>query len=205
MFRPYLKIFAICGLTCITLTLVAQRLGASQSPIPPIAAFMTGCEDQPQPCWFGVRPGTTTQAEMLDLMAFAGNPGTGRFLVGDGFNFSFNLPPPWPYCHAVFSVVGGIVIRAELSLCRQPAIRVGDLAALWSDLTSVMSLPPYELVYGTATMNVEGWPTLYSRVRYIILLAPDSQLYRYPWYGYVSQDRYCQLVPRFPRCRTQRR
>ncbi|MEO8612113.1 MAG: hypothetical protein ABI690_29720 [Chloroflexota bacterium] len=205
MFRPYLKILALCGLACVVLTFAAQVLGATQSPISPIQAFKTGCENQPQPCWFGVRPGVTSQDEMLNRMAFTGPPSEGRFLIGDGLLFSYDLPAPWPFCYAVFSVENGIVTRAELSLCREPVIQVGDLAALWSNLRNVVSNPPYELVYGTATMNVEGWPTPYSRVLYITLLSPDSQVYRYPWYGFITQEHYCKLTPHLPRCRNQRK
>jgi hypothetical protein len=204
MFQPYLKMLVICGLACIVLTFAAQVWGTGQQPIQPIEAFKTHCEDKPQPCLFGVIPGTTTQSELLEHMNFAGTPRIGSFLVGDGINISYTLLPPWPYCYAVFSLVENVVIRVELSLCRQPAIHVGDLANIWSDLTQVMSLPPYELVYGTASINADGWPKLYSRVSYIILLSPDNDIYRYPWYGFISQDRYCQLVPRFPRCRTLR-
>ncbi|MBZ0288457.1 MAG: hypothetical protein K8I30_12645 [Anaerolineae bacterium] len=204
MFQPYLKVVAVCGFICILLTFAAQVFGASQMPIPPVHAFLTGCEDKPQPCWFGVRPGITRQAELLSLMAFAGQPRFGSLEIGTGINVAFTLSPPSPYCHADFSVVEDIVLRAELSLCRQPGIQVGDLAILWSEQSNVMSLPPYELVYGSTSVNVEGWPTPYSRVLYIIMLAPDSKIYRYPWRGFVSQDRYCQLVPRFPRCRNWR-
>jgi hypothetical protein len=203
VFQSYLKILALCGLACVVLTFAAQVLGATQAPISPVQAFMTGCENQPQPCWFGVRPGVTTQDEMLKLLAFIGPPSVGPLLNGLGLNFSYDLPPPWPYCYAVFNVVDGIVTRAELSLCREPIIQVGDLGALWSNLRNVMSNPPSELVYGTATMNVDGWPTPYSRVRYITLLSPDSPLYRYPWYGFTSQSHYCKLESHLPRCRNQ--
>jgi hypothetical protein len=203
VFQPYLKILALCCLACVVFTFAARVLGATQAPISPIQAFTTGCENQPQPCWFGVRMGVTTQDELLKRMAFAGPPNEGRELVGEGLLFSYDLAPPWPYCNAVFTVKDEIVTRAELSVCREPIIQVGDLAALWSNLSNVMSNPPYELVYGTATMNVDGWPTPYSRVRFIILLSPESQVYRYPWYGFISEDHYCKLTPYLPRCRNQ--
>jgi hypothetical protein len=90
----------------------------------------------------------------------------------------------------------------EIRLCRQPDVRAGDMAVFLDSAEKRVSLPPNEQVYGGVAINVDGWPTPYSRVAYIGLLSPDIYFQPYPWLGFIPQDRYCQLVPDYPRCGT---
>jgi hypothetical protein len=196
---------ALLWVVIVCLNLTVRAVGNTQPPLPVLQPFLDGCEGKPQPCWYGVMPGTTTEQETYELMAFAGTPRLANLLSGEGYSIIFRFPEPSFYCNAIFFVRDVIVYRAEFSLCRDRDIRVGDLAALLDGQQIVVSMPPNELIYDGVSMNIEEWPNLYRHVTYLTLLAPTSDYPRYPWHGYISRWRYCQLVPYFPRCRVLRR
>ncbi len=52
----------------LTVTSLAARiLGSTQPPNPALRGFTEGCEDQPQPCWYGVVPGVTVDWEIMEI------------------------------------------------------------------------------------------------------------------------------------------
>jgi hypothetical protein len=181
------------------LIVAAHALGGSQPSLPGVQGFVDGCAGRPRPCWFGVTPGITTEEQILQLLSFTGGPPT-RSRLSQGYALVFTLPQPWPYCHAIFYVLNGMILRGELSLCRGPDIRVGDLAVL-EEGSVIISLPPEELVYGGIAMNVDGWPEIYSHVSYVTLFSPTSHFQPYPFHGFITKTRYCLLVPYYPPCR----
>jgi hypothetical protein len=198
---------ALLWVVIACLNLGVRAMGNTQLPIAVLQPFLHGCEDKPQPCWYGVMPGTTTEQETYQLMSLvsAVEPRLANLLSGEGYSIVFRFPEPSPYCTAVFFVRDTIVYRAEFSLCRERDIYVGDLAAILQGQQVIVSMPPNELIYDGVSMNIEEWPNLYRHVTYLTLLAPTSEYPRYPWHGYVARWRYCQLVPYFPRCRVLRR
>jgi hypothetical protein len=198
--RQYFKLLLPIAFACLGLTLSARAWGGTQPLNPALVAFVEGCEEKPQPCWFGVVPGATTEAEIVELLAFAGEPEMLKSIFSRDFTLVYTLTQPWPYCRASFDLVRGVVIRGQIKPCGQPDIRVGDLAVLLANEEKILSLPPNEMVYGRVATNVEGWPSPYSRISYIDLLSPETPFQRFPWHGFVLQRRYCQLVPTFPRC-----
>ncbi|MBZ0288458.1 MAG: hypothetical protein K8I30_12650, partial [Anaerolineae bacterium] len=183
-----LSMILISGLLAVS----ARGLGVTRAPNPALQAFQTGCEDQPQPCWFGIVPGKTTEAEINQLLAFAGEPELSRSIFSRDFTLIFTLPQPWPYCRAAFFFVDNVAIRGEIALCREPDIRVGDLAALQHHQDWIISLPPDELIYDHLATNVEGWPAPFRRINFISLLPADARFQHYPWHGFISQRAYCQ-------------
>jgi len=192
----------VSGLTVIflALSLAARVLGGTQPPNPVLRDFLRGCEGKAQPCWYGIIPGVTTVEEVGTLLAFAGEPELSRSIFSQDFALIFTPPSPSPSCRAIFDFVDGVAVRGEITLCRQPDIRTGDLALLLENELKLLSLPPNELVYGKVGVNVEGWPVPYSRVNYIGLLPPNARFQHFPWFGFISQRRYCNLVPSYPRC-----
>ncbi|MEO8612103.1 MAG: hypothetical protein ABI690_29670 [Chloroflexota bacterium] len=63
MIRSYLKLIPTFALIFLALTLAARALGTTQPPNPALRGFTEGCEDKPQPCWYGIMPGITTVRE----------------------------------------------------------------------------------------------------------------------------------------------
>lgn len=198
--RLYLKWIPLFAVTFLALTVAARIVGAAQPANPALDGFVEGCEGKPQPCWFGVIPGETTARQAYEIMLFAGEPEYSGSIFSRDYNMVFKLPPPWPYCRARFEVVNSIVIRGGITVCRQPDIRVGDVTILLESEQKIVSLPPREWVYGSVGINVDGWPMPYSRVDHIDLRPADAPLHPFPWYGFLSQSRYCHLIPDYPLC-----
>lgn len=192
---------ALMGLVLFaTLVISAHSLGARQPINPTLTGFTQGCEGKPQPCWFGVVPGLTTEEEVYQLLEFMGKPTFQRNL-SEGVALVFALSKPLPYCNAVFSVRDGVVFRGEFSLCREPNVQIGDLASILLNNAVSVSMPPEDIFYGPVAVHVKGWPSPHSRIGYITLFSSHDELPLYPWFGFMSQNRYCQLVPSYPLCR----
>lgn len=198
--RLYLKWIPLFAITFLALTIAARLVGTARPLNPALAGFIEGCDGKPQPCWYGIVPGVTTDAEIYPILAFAGEPEFSRSIFSRDFTLIFTLPPPWPYCRATFEIVRDIAVRGEITVCRQPDIRLGDLTVLLEREQKMVSLPPREWVYGSVGINVDGWPTPYSRVSYIDLRPLDARFQQFPWRGFVSQSRYCRLIPDYPLC-----
>jgi hypothetical protein len=198
--RLYFRWIPLFAIVFLALMVAARMVGAGQPLNPALSGFVEGCEDKPQPCWYGIVPGQTTDAEIYRLLAFAGEPEFSRSIFSRDFTLIFTLPPSWPYCRATFEFVRDIAVRGEITVCRQPDIRVGDLTVLLESEEKTVSLPPHELVYGTVGINVDGWPMPYSRVNYIDLRPLNARFQPFPWRGFVSQNRYCHLIPNYPLC-----
>lgn len=67
MTRFYLKLIIPITVVCLTFMLVARTIGTTQPPNPALRGFVEGCEDKPQPCWYGIVPGVTTVEEGQSL------------------------------------------------------------------------------------------------------------------------------------------
>src|SRR5262245_33041521 len=64
----YLKLVPLFILIFLVLSLTARVLGTTQPPNPALRGFTEGCEDKPQPCWYGIVPGVTTAEEAIELL-----------------------------------------------------------------------------------------------------------------------------------------
>lgn len=45
----------------------ARLLGSTQPPNPALRGFIEGCEDKPQPCWYGIVPEITTRLDAANI------------------------------------------------------------------------------------------------------------------------------------------
>ncbi|MEO8612104.1 MAG: hypothetical protein ABI690_29675 [Chloroflexota bacterium] len=68
MIRSYLKLIPTFAIVFLALSLAARALGATQPPNPALRGFTKGCEDKPQPCWYGIVPGITTWDDNLSVI-----------------------------------------------------------------------------------------------------------------------------------------
>src|SRR5689334_13677459 len=60
MVRFYGVISAMSIGMFVALVLLMNTLGGTQPIHPALRGFIEGCEDIPQPCWYGIVPGVTT-------------------------------------------------------------------------------------------------------------------------------------------------
>jgi hypothetical protein len=70
--RLYLKLILPIALIFLVLTLTASALGTTQPPNPALRGFTEGCEDKPQPCWYGIVLGETTLDAVHETLARVG-------------------------------------------------------------------------------------------------------------------------------------
>ncbi len=195
LFRLIPAFVAVFGV----LTLTARAVGALQPPHPALAGFTEGCLNQP--CWYGIVPGTTTAAEAIDRMAFAGEPDVNRSIHSqDSYTLVFSLSSTRPSCRASLEFTRDVLVQARILLCGPPDVHLGDLAVFLEREEKIVSLPPNDLVYGRLSLHVVEWAGPYSRISSVRLLAPDARFQHFPWRGFVSRSHYCQLEPSYPLC-----
>jgi hypothetical protein len=60
-----LKIIIYLVAILLTVSLAAKAIGSLQPPNPALRGFVEGCEDKPQPCWYGIVPGQTVTAQVV--------------------------------------------------------------------------------------------------------------------------------------------
>ncbi|HEX2905512.1 MAG TPA: hypothetical protein VHO69_01530 [Phototrophicaceae bacterium] len=76
MTRSLLKLASLLLMVFAVLNVTARAIGTLQPPNPVLAGFTEGCEDKPQPCWYGITsfPAElrTTEAEALHILAALG-------------------------------------------------------------------------------------------------------------------------------------
>ena len=201
MTRFLLKLIPALVVVFVVLNVAARTLGMLQQSHPALAGFTVGCESQPQPCWHGIVPGVTTAEEAIKRMAFAGEPDVNRSILSrDSYTLVFVLTNTGSSCRANLEFIRDVLVQARIILCSLPEVRLGDLAVFLEREEKTVSLPPNDLVYGRISMKVVEWSGPYRRVSSVILLAPDARFQHFPWRGYVSQNRYCQLEPSYPLC-----
>jgi hypothetical protein len=69
LLRLYLKFILPLALIFLVLSLAARALGATEPPNPALRGFTKGCEDKPQPCWYGIMPGITKIEDIPTILA----------------------------------------------------------------------------------------------------------------------------------------
>ena len=60
MSKNQLKISVVFITLFLAANIAAKAIGSLQSPNPALKGFTEGCENKPQPCWYGIVPGVTT-------------------------------------------------------------------------------------------------------------------------------------------------
>jgi hypothetical protein len=69
MIRLYLKLVLRVATIFLALSVTARALGETQPPNPALVGFTIGCEDKPQPCWYGIVPGVTKIVDVPAMLA----------------------------------------------------------------------------------------------------------------------------------------
>ena len=63
----YFKLTLPIAVIFLALSLTARALAMTQPPNPALRGFVEGCENKPQPCWYGIVPGVTTAEEATNI------------------------------------------------------------------------------------------------------------------------------------------
>jgi hypothetical protein len=69
MIRFYIKLIPLSAMIFLGLSVIARALGTTQPPNPALRGFVEGCENKPQPCWYGIVPGVTRRQDVITQLA----------------------------------------------------------------------------------------------------------------------------------------
>lgn len=200
----YAKAAALWVVMSLVLVIAARVLGSTQPPNPALRGFTEGCDDIPQPCWYGIVPDVTTdytaerrlQAEGMELIYRA--------------EFYVMYRDPLNDCSVTLNlqITGGTFLVENVSIYKCTSVRLGDLMVLWGD---------YERQLSGITLNegsvqemtiLDGgaldWHTNPFETPTVFTVAPlqkSPKSSRFGWHGFVLKWRYCRLEPQYPDCR----
>jgi hypothetical protein len=82
---PQLKVSLTLVVILLTFNIAAMVIGSLQPPNPALRGFIEGCEDKPQPCWYGVVPGVTTAKNATEILSGIDNTFCDAHLISDTY------------------------------------------------------------------------------------------------------------------------
>jgi hypothetical protein len=65
MLTTQLKVAVVLITLFLAISMVAKAIGSLQPINPALRGFIEGCEDKPQPCWYGIVPTVTTLEDAI--------------------------------------------------------------------------------------------------------------------------------------------
>jgi hypothetical protein len=197
--RFYIKLILPIAFACLIFTLIARAIGTTQPPNPALRGFVEGCEDKPQPCWYGIVPGITTIGEAKIILTTNDYWERPKELVYYGGSQYVNISEA-PSCVNLVRYEGEEVLSGITLRCL--GIRLGDVISYWGI--------PRDFGYGEVrTIDGFGYPGYAARLHRsdyqphlwmyeIYLYIPSENLNEQPfigdkWHGFAPIWRYCQL------------
>jgi hypothetical protein len=209
--RFYLKYIPLCITIFLLLAMAARALGGTQPPNDAFKGFVEGCEDKPQPCWYGVVPGTSRE-KLREVFQRFDCHATSNYLDARRRNVVAVSCADGQWIPKIvyaldYSISKDNPTVAFLAITLRTG-NVGDLAAIVGGPThlevsdSHLWLSFADGVYrriGSANKKLE-WFGLDSEVALIFLYAPGQrdETDFSPWHGFAPGWRYCQLDGALP-------
>lgn len=212
MFQYHLRV-VLFGVLALSLVIVTMRmLGRGRSPQAVMAGLDTACDDQPQPCWYGVTLGKTTVDEVRAIFgafgdSFYDNTAKGQLEI-------FKTIQGGCFTQFIYGRGGSTVINAIiLSNCTR--VRLGDLLARYGEPETlgttitcdakhpVIQPNGYFIEYPAngivAVINrpagLTPWLSLQGNVRQLYLTKPRQPEGRKTWEGLLSFWRFVRRHP----------
>ncbi len=182
----------------LILTTVMQLLGGLEPPHPALEGFISGCDDKPQPCWYGIVVGVTTWEEAQPILQAAGYAASPT-----------NDAPRPDLCDLDTGVASGetrTITIMQFVPC--PGLRLGDVVQMFGPPDKLTTLHDYNyplLVYEHAfdiSVAVPQTNSLYAPIFSVEMWAdgPDMIGDLANWRGYLRHERYCQYEPEILYC-----
>jgi hypothetical protein len=200
--RLVVRLSVLIAMSLGLFNLAAVAVGHEQSINPVMAGFSEGCQHIPQPCWYGMIPGTTTLSEASSQMTALG------YRIGMGSSdrsLSYRSERRLPGCVEIFFDSKDTRVNAIILACA--VISMGDI-------TAVMGEPLYrdwygeqdeDGIYGRVKVRLaRGWSTsFFDKSQYVSLMRTMTvRESTVPWRGFLPRWKYCQLEPSYKGCRT---
>lgn len=194
MTRFYLRLIIPIAAVCLTIMLTARAIGTNQPPNPALRGFVEGCEDKPQPCWYGIVPGVTN-GELANSI-----------LINFGFirmsENSFHYDDDTARCSLFFTFIEGTDIIESVQMVFCGEMNFGEIMATYGVPNSVIPylvqkesaiyFNPVELAIHVKTTSLSA----FSDVLFVVLSAKARDYvrdYAVPWTGFKMFKYYCQL------------
>lgn len=172
--------------------------------------FIEGCEDKPQPCWYGIIPGETTLEDARNILEKLG------YTLEDNLplnGLEFPIPPDelcktdmyyFPYGDKAGKI-------SALLFYKCPNISYFDMLAVLGRPDAVVQVSPgVSLWYFQGNLEIRDW-NLTKGTDTVGLFSlfdhnpsVDTVHWEALWYGFVPRWRYCQFEPEFAYCSYQR-
>jgi hypothetical protein len=193
--RFFLRLIPVLTIPFLLLSLVARALGSTQPPNPALEGFTTGCEDKPQPCWYGIVPGVTTVEDASNHLLAIGyvdqydaQKVTGSSKYCDVFH------QYWLKDHTIIGI--------NLQDC--PSITLGLIIDLLNAPDFVTPGGDGEIILTfknsirVIVRSEQDWLSPYNQSIWFISIGwsvqpPPSMSYQ--WHGFASYHHYKQLEP----------
>lgn len=209
---PQLKVAIIILTVLLAGSIAAKAIGSLQSPNnPALRGFTEGCEDKPQPCWYGIIPGVTTEEEANQILE--------KLTYGKSVNIEhmsryaeINIID----CDIHIGAYSNLVYAISWANC--DGLSLGALMNKLGDPKGVYFMCPQTqerqfYTYGyTVFYTKSNLPKLYSLSPYneidYVDISPDQYDqregnpidYKYKWISFSLHRRYKQLQPEIKGC-----
>jgi hypothetical protein len=194
----------IVGLTVffLLLSLTARALGNTQPPNPALRGFVEGCEDKPQPCWYGIVPGVTTAEEgnmVLNSIRYEFDE-----TVSSEF-FRHYSQPNSNSCRVILENdhVTSQIRRLTVANCK--SLIFGNILAIFSDIDGITNEESTGISLQNGQISANFFPSDNNSLGWISSIKwPISFSLNTPvidpkslirWHGFIRSWRFCQLEP----------
>jgi hypothetical protein len=179
------------------LNVVACVLGSTQ-PLPPmLVGFVSGCEDKPRPCWYGIVPGMTTAQEVKPIIATTDY----RIFVNESSLQTYSSPTTCDM--TILYSESQVVYEVRLDNCKEADFgSVIDVLGSPEDITLGRAFGT-ALAFSGNTIQVSprpyfDWTSFHTS--FVISLSASPSPVLHAWHGYIARWRYCQYEPEFFYC-----
>lgn len=206
MLRLYVVISSSVVLACVTLIVLMNMLGSTQSIHPALRGFVEGCEALPQPCWYGIVP-THLQVN-------------GGVLIDERFGAYHRVDVQFAarvvrFDYAALddslcdmTVYDSTAYRDTLILNHCHDIQLGDVIAVMGEPESLCA-DDHEiyLIFGDGHIRVGIERAQFHQDRVVpraeildINLSDTPILSTLKWHGFATMWRYRERESAYPRC-----
>ena len=192
--RLLFKLAVMIALTMTVMGFAARILGVVQPPNSTLRGFTQDCDNQPQPCWYGIVPGVTTVPEVKERLASSGyfvdtisdiQLSASKSIQGD--------------CQNVSIIFDAHVKQINIMPCG--SVLLGDFVRQF-DQKQYILLSPLSFWYGGVIQiifgrSVSSWDEVgyYTALKELIIFPDKGRLpqMRQPWLDLLLQRKYCKL------------
>ncbi len=179
----------------LTITILAARLlGGTQPPNAVLSGFNDECENQPQPCWYGIVPGITTIDQAKTHLLNAG------YSIDSTSTLQFSAAKSTENdCQKAVILFDKRVKQINILLCE--TVVLGDFVRRFNqpqyvilDPLSIWYRGEIQIVFGKQFSRLET-VSYHTPLQEIILFQSKSSVpqLRQPWLDLLLQRKYCNL------------